>query len=471
MHKEIYVIYNSLSKKNKFRIIKVFFLGLLSNFLELVAIITLFPFILLLLNKEINFQNKYLNYLFFNLGYEKLFTTISFVIIIIFILKNIYLFYFQRYKLRSIFNLYSDLKISLLEAYLKKDFFFFKKKNPSEIINNIRGEAPQLALNVINSSLDIVIDIFLILFIYSFLIILNPTAILSITLLLLLFLFCIKFFFTKKLNYLGKERLKNDIQQTILINESIYGIRDLILYNFEKNLLKVFKKKISQTIIPQYKSLLISASPKLILETLSISFLLIFIILFGVSNITINQIGFLSITFYAFIKLVPNVLSIVRNYQSITFYYPSAKKIINLIKEKNQVRQYKNISNYHKDFFIENIYLKNVTFKYLNHTVIKKVNLEINKKDKILIIGKSGSGKSTLLDILSGLIVPDSGHVLVNNELLNKKNLQKYRNKLSYASQENFIFSGNILNNFKFSVSKGEYFHDYIRGNYPFKKI
>ena len=342
------------------------------------------------------------------------------------------------------------MKISLLEAYLKKDFFFFKKKNPSEIINNIRGEAPQLALNVINSSLDIVIDIFLILFIYSFLIILNPTAILSITLLLLLFLFCIKFFFTKKLNYLGKERLKNDIQQTILINESIYGIRDLILYNFEKNLLKVFKKKISQTIIPQYKSLLISASPKLILETLSISFLLIFIILFGVSNITINQIGFLSITFYAFIKLVPNVLSIVRNYQSITFYYPSAKKIINLIKEKNQVRQYKNISNYHKDFFIENIYLKNVTFKYLNHTVIKKVNLEINKKDKILIIGKSGSGKSTLLDILSGLIVPDSGHVLVNNELLNKKNLQKYRNKLSYASQENFIFSGNILNNFKF---------------------
>ena len=47
MHKEIYVIYNSLSKKNKFRIIKVFFLGLLSNFLELVAIITLFPFIFL----------------------------------------------------------------------------------------------------------------------------------------------------------------------------------------------------------------------------------------------------------------------------------------------------------------------------------------------------------------------------------------------------------------------------------------
>ena len=141
-------------------------------------------------------------------------------------MKNIYLFYFQRYKLRNIFNLSRDLKISLLEAYLKKDFFFFKKKNPSEIINNIRGEAPQLALNVINSSLDIVIDIFLILFIYSFLIILNPTAILSITLLLLLFLFCIKFFFTKKLNYLGKERLKNDIQQTILINESIYGIRD-----------------------------------------------------------------------------------------------------------------------------------------------------------------------------------------------------------------------------------------------------
>ena len=95
MYKDILVLYKFLSKKNKLRIIKIFFLSFISTLLELVALSSLFPFILLLLNRNTNFDNRYLNYFFLNFSYEKLFSILLLIIIFIFVIKNICLYYFQ----------------------------------------------------------------------------------------------------------------------------------------------------------------------------------------------------------------------------------------------------------------------------------------------------------------------------------------------------------------------------------------
>jgi ABC-type bacteriocin/lantibiotic exporter with double-glycine peptidase domain len=461
MYKDILVLYKFLSKKNKLRIIKIFFLSFISTLLELVALSSLFPFILLLLNRNTNFDNRYLNYFFLNFSYEKLFSILLLIIIFIFVIKNIYLYYFQRYKFRSIFYLSKDLKIILFDIYLKKKFIFFTKKDYSEIINNIRSEAPQIALNIVNCCLDIAIDIFLILFIYVFLLFLNPVPVLILTIFLLIFFFFIKSVFQKKLNYLGEQRLNNEIKQTKLINESIYGIRDLILFNLGNNIKKILSKTINLTIIPQYKSLLISSSIKLILEPLSIIFIFLMFFIIGFSNVTNHHLSFIAILGYSFIRLMPNFVNIFKNYQSISFYYPSGKKVLNLIKKNissiKVEKKFKTKTN--NNFLINKIELKNLTFKYPDSDyIIKKLNLKIIRGEKIIIMGDSGSGKSTLLDIFTGLIYPSSGKILVNNQLL-VKNLNNYQNKLSYSSQENFIFSGNILNNFKFDDQKNDNKH------------
>ena len=53
------------------------------------------------------------------------------------------------------------------------------------------------------------------------------------------------------------------------------------------------------------------------------------------------------------------------------------------------------------------------SFDYL---LFENVNLEINPKEKIAIIGKSGSGKSTLLHILSTMLKPQKGEVFYNGK-------------------------------------------------------
>lgn len=63
---------------------------------------------------------------------------------------------------------------------------------------------------------------------------------------------------------------------------------------------------------------------------------------------------------------------------------------------------------------------------------VNEMDLEIEDGNFIIIIGKSGSGKTTLINMLSGLLTPSSGNVLINDTdiySLNDKNRSLFRNK------------------------------------------
>ena len=90
-------------------------------------------------------------------------------------------------------------------------------------------------------------------------------------------------------------------------------------------------------------------------------------------------------------------------------------------------------------------YFSNIHFKYPEkEAIINKLNLEIKKNDKICIFGESGSGKSTLLDIISGLIEPSSGDILLNGHII-KNPIEKI--KIGFIPQDVFIYDSNIVKN------------------------
>jgi ABC-type multidrug transport system ATPase subunit len=60
------------------------------------------------------------------------------------------------------------------------------------------------------------------------------------------------------------------------------------------------------------------------------------------------------------------------------------------------------------------VYIKDVTKKYGDTSVLKGFSLEILKGEIMCLLGANGSGKSTLVNILSGLTSMDDGDILMN---------------------------------------------------------
>lgn len=82
---------------------------------------------------------------------------------------------------------------------------------------------------------------------------------------------------------------------------------------------------------------------------------------------------------------------------------------------------------------IENLEFK---FKTSKFTIIKKINLSVNKGDFLIILGPNGSGKSTLAKLLNGLLIPNCGKILVDGlDTTLKENLIKIRKKIGIVFQ------------------------------------
>ncbi|MFY9126566.1 MAG: ATP-binding cassette domain-containing protein, partial [Defluviitoga tunisiensis] len=82
--------------------------------------------------------------------------------------------------------------------------------------------------------------------------------------------------------------------------------------------------------------------------------------------------------------------------------------------------------------------LEDVSHNYGDFYLFYDVNLVINPKDKIALIGKNGSGKTTLLNIIYGNLEPIEGQVIKKNNL-NISILKQYRADNDDLSIYNFI--------------------------------
>lgn len=57
-----------------------------------------------------------------------------------------------------------------------------------------------------------------------------------------------------------------------------------------------------------------------------------------------------------------------------------------------------------------------VTLAYENENVIENVSVELHNNELVCLLGASGGGKTTLFNVISGLIMPDKGRILLDNE-------------------------------------------------------
>ena len=101
-----------------------------------------------------------------------------------------------------------------------------------------------------------------------------------------------------------------------------------------------------------------------------------------------------------------------------------------------------------------NISFSNVDFIY-PHTgihALKDFSLQINKGEKIAIVGRTGSGKSTIAQLLLHMYEPQKGMIAYDGIPINRFDIHVLRKQISYVPQDIFLFSETVSNNIRFGL-------------------
>ncbi|MCW1408846.1 amino acid ABC transporter permease/ATP-binding protein [Rhizobium sp. 1AS11] len=90
--------------------------------------------------------------------------------------------------------------------------------------------------------------------------------------------------------------------------------------------------------------------------------------------------------------------------------------------------------------------IRGLTASYANHTVLDGINLTVERGEIVSLIGPSGSGKSTLLRVITGLLRPERGEIILDGERIDyadRRSLKVAREKLAIVFQQYNLF-GNM---------------------------
>lgn len=93
-----------------------------------------------------------------------------------------------------------------------------------------------------------------------------------------------------------------------------------------------------------------------------------------------------------------------------------------------------------------------------NRITTLEINTKIQKHTFLTIFGNSGSGKTTILRILSGLINPDSGRIVVDGDVWfdadKNINIPPQKRKIGFVFQDYALFPHlNVYQNLCFGLS------------------
>ncbi len=110
------------------------------------------------------------------------------------------------------------------------------------------------------------------------------------------------------------------------------------------------------------------------------------------------------------------------------------------------------------------IEFKNISKSFSSKNILKNISFKIKEGESVAIIGQSGEGKSVLLKHFNGLMMPDSGQVIVHKKVINKlsfSKLQSIRKNMSMVFQFGALFDSlSIRDNILISLDNNTFLDD-----------
>lgn len=452
MSSSLLMLFKLINKKERTKLFLLVLSMCFAAVLEMIGIGLIPAFIVLISTPDKFFEtfkilSSWNNY--YTSNPEGFFIVFSIFLIVVFIIKNIFVSYVHYYKVWFALKFNSVISTKLFKSYCYAPWNFHINKNSAEILRNVNNECGLVSNAVLLPFLNLIMDIVLLLLIFVLLFTVDPfVSVLTLTglgLASVIFLY----FTNKKLKNFGRNEVGLRKQRNKTVIQTLESIKELTIYNKINFFIKKYNKSAVKTAKAQTYKQLTAYLPRPFLEVFAISGIFIVSIVFIFQGREFDSmLPILTLFGVAAVKIIPTIKQILLNFSILRFNHFSVIPIYrDLMTLKNQIT-IDNKENTEKIIFNDKIEIENVCFQYPEKKtpVIKNFSTKINKGYLTVIKGSSGSGKTTLLNLVSGILTPVKGQILVDGKDI-IKNIRSWQDKISYVPQNVFLFDSSIKNN------------------------
>ena len=450
--------------KEKLHFFGLLLLILFTSLLEMIGVGIIYPYINVIANNELIETNYYLKIIYYNLGFS---STNSFIIflsitlIFVLIIKNIIL-YFSQY-IHQTFILMKRVKFInlMLQGYLKSPYEYHINNNSVMLWRNL-NQVDGVFTGILQPILSLLAEATVVTFILLMMM-LTEFELTIISLITILFpTIIMQRYYSSKLKKIGKESFELTGTSSKILFEAFGAIKDIFIIGIQAIFTNRYIKESIQLGLLRRDMVLIGMTPRLFLEPIIMSSLIIVILailMFQEKSIQ-DVLPIIALFATAAFRILNSINKIINNLQQLDFNQVINQEIvteINRFKENPKVysldyskKQNLNIKSKSLKDMLE---LKNIYYSYPNSNsiIINDISLKIEKGAFIGIVGESGAGKSTLADIILGLLKPKSGQIILDGKKADPS-IEPFCGLIGYIPQRIFLSDDSIKNNIAFGV-------------------
>ncbi|EIX1474453.1 ABC transporter ATP-binding protein [Campylobacter coli] len=379
---------------------------------------------------------------------EALLYTLPFLLVIIYILKNLG-FYLQTYYLSFIgMDTLRILRFKVLKNLLKLDMDFFKRNRSGELVSRCTNDINALQSIVSNIIPDFfrelltIVGLLIVVFYQSpilafFALVVLPCAILPLV------------HFARKLKKYARSIQETNSDLLSRLSEIFSNIELIKASNTQNKESEKFAKQNNELCRLNLKSTRIDALTSPLMEIIGSLGVAAVIIIGGREVIH----GTMSVgSFFAFITALFAIYTPLKRLSSLYGRLQGAiaasERTFYLLDLEPQILNgSKNLES------IERIEFKQVDFAYENpyKSVLKDINFEFNKGEILALVGTSGGGKSSIINLLMRFYDKQKGEILLNDLDISEFSIESLHDRIGLVTQNIYLFNDSFAENVAYS--------------------
>ncbi|HEF2268188.1 TPA: ABC transporter ATP-binding protein [Campylobacter coli] len=379
---------------------------------------------------------------------EALLYTLPFLLVIIYILKNLG-FYLQTYYLSFIgMDALRILRFKVLKNLLKLDMDFFKRNRSGELVSRCTNDINALQSIVSNIIPDFfrelltIVGLLIVIFYQSpilafFALVVLPCAILPLV------------HFARKLKKYARSIQETNSDLLSRLSEIFSNIELIKASNTQNKESEKFAKQNNELCRLNLKSTRIDALTSPLMEIIGSLGVAAVIIIGGREVIH----GTMSVgSFFAFITALFAIYTPLKRLSSLYGRLQGAiaasERTFYLLDLEPQILNgSKNLES------IARIEFKQVDFAYENpyKSVLKDINFEFNKGEILALVGTSGGGKSSIINLLMRFYDKQKGEILLNDLDISEFSIESLHDRIGLVTQNIYLFNDSFAENVAYS--------------------